>query len=192
MPIGPARQDSATTPQSGSLGRGEFIPDFLLLATSGEPITRASLAGRIVVLTFVAPPSRAAGDADDLANGASEILERISGLDAALTRQGAEDVEVMVVILDPTASARDRVQRTLTSQGRSSAGILLAQEPAAEAVQLAARFGVVWWPGATTVPVQSFMVLVIGREGAIVDLFPGVLGWSEHDLLAATLAARER
>lgn len=148
---------------------GDRLPEFLLTDSAGNVVTPAALLGNVATLTFVVP-------------GAAQPESFLRRIDDVYDRLGAEGIGVTRYLV------------TLPTPGNASAlatrdgWVSLRGNPEA-VVDLAARFGVMTWPGTDGALVQTLGVAVIGPGGVVAARFSGLETWEEMDLLIAIVDA---
>lgn len=163
----PAAESLDTLPPR--LETGDQLPAFLLIDAYGNSVSPASLLGRVTTLTFVVP-------------GATQPESFLRRIDDVYDRLGADAgrAKRYMVTLPAAESAARRAERegwhSLTGDAEA-------------VINLAARFGVLTWPGSDGVPAQTLGVAVVAPDGLIAGLFGGLETWEEMDLLVAITQA---
>jgi len=163
----PATESRDTSP--ARLEAGDRLPEFLLTDQADNAVTPATLRGSVVTLTFVVP-------------GAAQPAPFLQRIDDVYDRLGADGIHVRRYLVTLVAGG----DASLLAQ--RSGWLSLRGDPETVGL-LAARFGVVSWPGADGDPVQTVGVAIIGPDGLVAARFGGLETWQEMDLLLAIAEA---
>jgi len=168
-PIAAPATEGTPGPTSARVEAGDRLPEFLLRDQAGNTVTPATLLGTVSTLTFAVP-------------GAAQPGPFLSRIDDVYDRLGADAIRVgrYLVTLPGPGDGSSPVERA----GWQS----LRGDPEAVA-DLAARFGVVTWPGPDGDTVQTLGAAVIGPSGVVAGRFGGLETWEEMDLLVAITQA---
>jgi protein SCO1 len=161
----PADRGLQTSPVAPTLVPiGSAVPDFTLINQRGEPITLASLRGRVVVVTFIYTRCPLPDYCPRMMTNLAAVRDRYQ------TRLG-RDLVLLTVTFDPQYDTPERLAAYAQSHRADVPGWHFLTGDATGIKQVCEAFGVEYWPdsGLITHTLQTAVVDRDGRLAAAVE-----------------------
>ncbi len=162
----PADRGLVMTPVASTLVPiGAPVPDFTLIDQRGSPVTLASLAGRVVVVTFIYTRCPLPDYCPRMIRNLAAVRERVGD------RMG-RDVALLTVTFDPQYDTPARLAEYARSHDADVEGWHFLTGDAEGIRQVCDAFGVEYWPDSGLIT-HTLQTAVIDREGRLAAAVEG-------------------
>lgn len=160
-----SRDPRLRTPAAASAGRpggvavGAAVPGFTLTTHQGQPVSLASLAGKVVVLNFVYTSCT-------VAEFCPRIVQHLTGLQRRFEAELGRDLVLLTVTIDPVRDTPAALAAYAARVKATSPWWWFLTGTEADVRRVGRTFGVEVWPGPGQ-PVHTVRTVVVDRAGRL-------------------------
>ena len=162
------------------LSRGEPVPDFELTDQSHRRVRLSDFHGKVVVVNFIYTRCPLPEVCPRLSASFAELQRRFR-------RQAGSELVLLSITLDSQHDTPEILAQYGARWGADPKGWLLLTGESSDIEQIAARFGLIYWPeeGLLT---HTSQTAIVGRDGRLAAL---IEGFSYEDQQLGDLVARQ-
>jgi protein SCO1/2 len=180
----PANEGLTQTPAVSTLvPLGAELPDFTLLNQNGEPVSLASLRGKVVAVTFIYTRC-------PLPDYCPRMITNLQAVERRFPERVGRDLALAAITFDPQYDTPSRMKEYAQFFKADKPGWQFLTGSVDDVTRVCSLFGVEFWPDEGLIT-HTLQTAVIDREGKLAATVEGkdYSGKQLADLVAATLGS---